>query len=134
MGTAFSVGGPQKITWEMLSDVTFVKEYNDLVDANVWKPTFGGSVLALEGEEISITGYVITVDIASDYVVLSSNPFAACFFCGNAGPETVLELRLKPDHKRFSTDEVATFKGRLKLNRSDITALNYILEDADIVR
>ena len=116
----------------MLTDVTFEKKYNDLVDADTWHPTFGESVQALDGQEVCISGYVITVDMSADYLVLSSNPFASCFFCGNAGPETVLELRLQPGHKRFSTDEVATFKGRLKLNKSDITALNYILEDADL--
>ena len=124
--------GQQKVNWATLTDVTFEKEFNEEVLDYINKPSFGPKIQQLDGEEIYIRGYVIPVNPESDYYVLSANPFAACFFCGQAGPESVMEMKLKRGHRKFSTDEYLTFKGRFKLNSSDVNHLSYILEDADI--
>jgi hypothetical protein len=49
--------------------------------------------------------------------MVSANPFANCFFCGNAGPETVVELFPGERFRRFNTDEVVTFVGTLNINK-----------------
>ena len=100
------------------------------MDAYFWKPTFSPKIKALEGEEIFITGYLVPVDYDANYYVLSRFPYANCFFCGGAGPESVVDLRIKGDHRMYKTDERLTFKGKLKLNDSDIYQLTYILEGA----
>ena len=124
---------PQKeITWKDLAKVTFEDKYYEEVDAYYWYPTFSESVLALDGQDVAITGYVIPVDYESNYYILSANPYASCFFCGNAGPETVVELELKSDDHYFTTDQRLGFKGRLKLNKDDLYKMNYILEDAEL--
>lgn len=56
------------------------------------------------------------------------------FFCGGAGPETIVELELKSDKDYFLMDEVVTMKGILKLNADDIYKCNYILEKAEVFR
>ena len=123
-----------EITWSELTDVTFEEEYNDMIGTYQFIPNFGPSVEALDGETIIITGYAIPIDVASNSYALSANPFATCFFCGIGGAETVMDLRLKNEKVRFKTDDVITVKGRLRLNEMNIMELNYILEDAKVIK
>ena len=94
--------------------------------------TFGEALKKLAGKEISITGYMIPMDPMGITYVLSRNPNSTCFFCGGAGPETVLQLNMKPSAiKRYKTDDKLTFKGILQLNEKDIHSLTYVLEEAE---
>lgn len=123
---------PQEVAWSTLAKVTFEREYMEEEDLTQWVPTFSDDVLALDGYKIKISGYVIPVDVDAQYFVLSSNPFASCFFCGGAGPETVMDLKIRKNSRRFTTDEYHTFSGTLRLNAHDIYELNYILEGATL--
>lgn len=95
-------------------------------------PTFGPSVNALQGKEISIRGYMIPVDENDNLYVISAKPMAACFFCGGAGPESIIELQFRKKKQRFRIDEVVTVSGKLLLNANDVDHLNYILKDAAV--
>ncbi len=119
------------ITWKTLSDVSFTDKYSEEEDAYFYFPHFGPSVKALEGKEVYLKGYMLAIEPEKDIYILSRNPFAACFFCGSSGPESIVELKLKPDHEEFQMDQVVTIRGRLKLNDEDIYQCNYILEDAE---
>lgn len=121
-----------EVTWTTLSEVSFKDVYLKEYDIYYYYPTFGPKILELEGREVKISGYVIPVDYDDDYYVLSAFPFAACFFCGGAGPESVVDLRLKKGHRKFKTDERLTFKGVFQTNSSDIYSLNYILDNAEL--
>ena len=67
-------------------------------------------------------------------LVLSANSFANCFFCGNAGPETIMDIKMKTKFKKpLKQDDRVIFRGKLKLNATDLYYLNYILEDAEVV-
>ena len=55
------------------------------------------------------------------------------FFCGQAGPESVMEIQMVKQYDGLRMDQVLTFKGKLRLNTDDIYQLNYILEDAEVV-
>lgn len=123
---------PIKISWENLRDVTFKKKWNAGEGMFVLEPQFGAKVTALKGKEISITGYMIPVDVDANYYVLSANPFASCFFCGQAGPESVVSVKFKKLTKRLNTDDRLTIKGIFNLNTDDINELNYIIEKAEI--
>lgn len=123
-----------ELTWNTLADVSFKDVYLEEYDLYYYYPTFGPKVLDMEGRMVKISGYVIPVDYDDDYYVLSAFPFAACFFCGGAGPESVVDLQLKAGHRRFKTDERLTFKGVFRTNTTDIYQLNYILEDAEVFR
>jgi hypothetical protein len=126
--------GQKVITWKNLEDVTYKEKFSAEADAYFWFPTFGKSVLDMEGKEVQIKGYVIPVDVKENLYVLSAFPFAACFFCGGAGPQTVLELAFAKKPRRYETDERLTFKGKFKLNPTDIYRMNYILESAEQVK
>ena len=126
-------GEPTKITWETLRDVTFKKRWNQQEAMFVLFPTFGEKIKALENKEVTLQGYIIPVDVAANLYVLSANPYSACFFCGGAGPESVVQLKMKKTSKKFDTDDVMKFKGILKLNADDINEMNYILEAAELL-
>lgn len=124
---------PVKVTWETLKDVTFKKKWYPSDQIYMLHPTFGAPVQKLNGKEITITGYVIPVDLEANLYVLSAFPYSSCFFCGGAGPETVMSLSFKKKSRKFKTDERLTFQGTLKLNADDIYQMNYILENAEII-
>lgn len=122
---------PVKITWESLRDVTFKKKWYAEESVYMLYPTFGPSIAKLNGKEILLTGYVLPIDAEANLYALSAFPFSACFFCGGAGPESVVSLKFKKSRK-FKTDERHTFRGTLKLNADDIYELNYIIENAEV--
>jgi hypothetical protein len=119
-----------ELTWHALTDVTFKEVYVSDLDMYYWKPTFGPGVKALEGKEVFITGYVIPVDYDENFYVISRYPYANCYFCGGGGPESVVDLRFSSKNRTYKTDERLTFKGKLKLNATDIYQMNYILDGA----
>lgn len=128
-----TISAQTRIDWINLADVTF-EEKKDSVEAlfSYNHATFGENLLALAGHEVSITGYMIPIDPMGINFVLSRNPNSSCFFCGGAGPETVLQLNMKKRTlKRYSTDDRLTFKGKLQLNEKDIDRLTYVLEEAE---
>jgi len=127
-----SVNVPTKLTWEILRDVTFKKKWYAEESIYMLHPTFGASVQKLKDQPVSITGYILPVDLDANLYVLSAFPFSACFFCGGAGPETVMTLNFKKNSRKFKTDERLTLVGTLKLNADDIYQMNYILDKAEI--
>lgn len=127
---SLSVQAQQAVTWQTLAKVTY--EYIQNFDQNLWygAPTFSEEVKALDGKQISIKGYVLPSDAAENSYILSAFPFSSCYFCGGAGPESVIELRLKKRKSAYKLDQVVTFTGRLVLNDRELE-MNYILEEAE---
>jgi hypothetical protein len=129
--TAYALFNPVKITWDTLRDVTFKKKWNAAENMFILEPQFGPKVTALKGKEVSLTGYMIPVDADANYYVLSANPFAACFFCGQSGPESVVSIKFKKLSKRYNTDDRVTVKGVFNLNSEDVNELNYVIAQAE---
>jgi len=132
-GISQQVHSQKNITWETLKDVKFTDKWSEEFQAYYQVPKFGAALKALDGKEVIIKGYIIPIDVIEDYYVLSANPYSSCFFCGQAGPESVMEVQLKKKTRELKMDQVLTFKGKLKLNAEDIYQLNYILENAEVV-
>lgn len=124
---------PVKLSWETLRDVTFKKKWYAEESVYMLYPTFGQNIQKLNGKPVELTGYVLPVDLESNIYVLSAFPYSACFFCGGAGPESVVSLKFKKSDKKFKTDERRTFRGTLKLNADNIYELNYIIADAEMI-
>jgi hypothetical protein len=116
--------------WNALADVTFVSKQVDGYEIEL--PKFGNQAIALRGKKISVKGYLIPLTESGDAkkYMFSSLPFNSCFFCGSAGPETVIELLLKQKVK-FSENAIVV-EGVLILNDKDIDRHMYILKDASI--
>ncbi len=121
------------LTWELLKNVEFDEVWSEEFEAYYMVPKFSNAVKVLDGKEVQIRGFIIPVDIVQDYYVLSANPYSSCFFCGQAGPESVMEIEMIKKYEGLRMDQVITFNGTLRLNVDDIYQLNYILEDAQII-
>jgi hypothetical protein len=114
--------------WNALADVTFVAKKVD--NYEIEQPIFGSKATALQRKKISFKGYLIPLDESGNEskYMLSSLPFSSCFFCGSAGPETVIEL-LPKQRIKFS-EEAIVVEGVFILNDTDVDRHMYILKDA----
>lgn len=130
--TLTQLSAQQDISWETLAEIEY--SYVQNYEANFWygTPNFSEAVKGLEGKEVKIKGYVLPMDVSGEQYVLSAFPFASCFFCGGAGQESVIELRLEDFDRKFETDEYLEFSGILKLNDAELE-LNYILDKAQVM-
>lgn len=114
--------------WNELADVTFVSKQVDGYEIEL--PKFGSKAIALQGKKIFVKGYLIPLSESGDNgkYMFSSLPFNSCFFCGSAGPETVIELL--PKQKIKFSDNAIVVEGVLFLNDKDINHHMYMLKDA----
>jgi len=133
IGLSSVVKAQTVITWEVLKDVEFVEVWSEEFQAIYNVPKFGKKIKSLDGKKIQIRGYIIPVDILADYYVLSANPYSSCFFCGQAGPESVMEIQFANQESGLRMDKIITVQGKLRLNADDIVQLNYVLEDAKVI-
>ena len=119
------------ITWDDLGNVKIYQQVFPEDGLTYDVPSFSNSLKELNEKEVLISGYLIPLNNQDQMFVLSKNPYASCFFCGGAGPESVMELWLKPESFRgFQLDERVQFKGTLLLNDNDFDHCIYILKDA----
>jgi len=100
------------------------------VDGLLPLPVFNEAIKAFNGKQVEIDGYVIPLDRSGKTVVLSAYAMADCFFCGKAGPASVMTIKLNTPSKKYKTDQIVTFRGRLQLNDQDPKELFYVLENA----
>lgn len=116
-------------TWKTLSKITFKKEYSEMMGFKVDVPVFSEDVLAMEGKTVDVRGYIIPVEGYKGHkeFIFSAYPYNMCFFCGGAGPETVMEVFANEPIEY--TAEPITIRGKLELNADDINRLIYALTD-----
>ncbi len=69
---------------------------------------------------------------AQNFFLLSYFPYAMCFFCGNAEPQTVVEVYLQT--AIAFQDEPFRVEGILKLNTQNPEHLFYRLEGARVLK
>ena len=127
--TCFSiqVGG-----WELLEKANVVREYDDFLLQEVDRLKFTDEIRSKEGQKFTLEGFVIPLSTEGDqqYFVLSRFPYQSCFFCGAAGPETVVEVYSVKSIKTM--DQKVRVTGILKLNEFDPLHLAYMLTDAEV--
>ncbi len=129
---SYKLTAQQLITWQTLEDVKFTNTFSTELGFEVLEAQFGPSVKSLDNQEVTLKGFMIPLDPLGTQYVLSRYPMANCFFCGGAGPESVVELRLHPkSFRRYAMDETHTFKGKLILNEKNTASLNYIITNAE---
>ena len=125
------IEGHQLLTWDDLRDVNFEKKYYESEGQYFDYPNYGERIQKREGEQVYISGYLLPVNPDSNSYVLSAYTFSSCFFCGQAGPESIVELMLEEKlDSDYVTDQWIAFKGALRLNADDLDHLYYILDEA----
>ncbi len=123
-----------------------ILNWSDLSEGISWEPpsaemnlpgfqkaTFTPVMKALEGKQVTITGYMLVLGGGQTVYLLSKNPMASCFFCGNGGPETILQISFV-ENTSFQMDDLITVTGLLGLNSDDPTRCYYLIERAEAFR
>jgi len=120
--------------WKTLAKITYKKEYDEFLGFKNDKPVFSAEIKALNGKEVTVKGFIIPVEGYKSHkeFILSAFPYSMCFFCGGAGPESVMEVK-SLDAIEYSAEAI-TIKGKLKLNTDDVNQLMYSLTDARLVK
>ncbi|MBB3701220.1 DUF3299 domain-containing protein [Flammeovirga yaeyamensis] len=118
--------------WKTLSHVEMKTYMDETLGFEVSEPIFGPEVEMLDGSFITISGYILPVDSEDGTSIISFMPFASCFFCGNAGPETVMELDIPKVQSQVN--KKVTVRGQLKLNRDDFYSLIYKLKNTELIK
>lgn len=92
-------------------------------------PVFSEEVKKLHQQTVVLKGYILPLDLEKPkQFIFSLFPYNACFFCGAAGPETVMQVYSKTQINY--SDKPIWIKGRLKVNEKDPNQLMYVLEEA----
>jgi len=120
----------EKNFWHVLAEVNFRKDKKDGYEIEV--PLFSPHLKSWNGKKIKLKGYVIPVGEVGDEskFMFSSLPFNVCFFCGAAGPETIMEV--ESSEKVTFTSQAIWMEGILQLNEKDPDRHIYILKSANV--
>lgn len=120
--------------WKTLSKITYKKQYNEIMGFKVDVPVFSKDIMALEGQVVEVKGYIIPVEGYKSHkeFIFSAFPYNMCFFCGGAGPETVMEVEAM-DPIKFKSEAIK-LRGVLKLNADDINNLMFKIVDAQQIK
>jgi len=95
-------------------------------------PLFTELVKKLDGQMVSVEGFAIPLDPGGKQITLSANPFSACFFCGKAGPASIMTVLFTNAEKGLHTDDYIYLTGRMRLNYADPSQPYYTLEHAKL--
>lgn len=119
------------LDWSDLSEgIVFKTALTNTMLPEFRKATFVPDLKILDGKEVSITGYFLLIDTKQAVYLLSKNPMASCFFCGNGGLETVIDLSFEKKPS-FEMDDLIIVKGIFRLNGDDPNKSYYRIENAD---
>lgn len=124
------------VKWPQLARVDYYEVAGEDDFSSIFYPIFSDSLLWLDSCRISLSGYAIPLEETGldTLLVLSAFPYTQCFFCGNAGPESVVEVWLKDKTGRIDMDKRITVQGRLHLNDEDPEHLQYQIHEASLVK
>jgi hypothetical protein len=89
---------------------------------------------AFEGKEVEVAGYVIPLSgkKAQSHFMFSAYPYASCFFCGKAGPETIMEVFVKDDKKIEFSEKKISIKGTFHFTSRNPNDVMFTLKNAEI--
>ncbi|QCK15062.1 hypothetical protein [Mangrovivirga cuniculi] len=118
--------------WEILGEVKFETGYMEGSDVPFDVPVFSDKLKSIEGQTIQLQGYILPVEVgSSDHYILSKLPFNVCYYCGGAGPETIIEII--SDDKLEASDNRVVIQGKLMLNKRDMNYHMYVLKNAELI-
>jgi len=91
---------------------------------------------ALNGETITIRGYIIALDAkaALKHFMFSRYPQNMCFFCGGAGPESAMQVFLPEGKSIDFTKDKIEIRGTLNIQKGDPSGLIYTMSGAELIK
>ena len=118
------------LTWKMLGDIKYVRKKHATY-GEVEFPQVNMKLKTMQKKTVYMSGFIVPIDNKS--YALSKNVFAACFFCGKSGPETIAGIKFKGTTPKLKTDTYVTLKGTFRYNETDVEDWIYHIENAEIV-
>lgn len=120
------------LTWKLLGQIKYVKKPSKDYPEGVMFPVVNPTLKAKNKKTIVMSGFIIPID--NKNYALSKNVFASCFFCGQAGPETIMGIKFKNPGMKLKTDQYVTLQGTFRYNDNDVDDWIYHVENAVIVK
>ena len=118
------------LTWKMLGDIKYVRKKHATY-GEVEFPQVNMKLKTMQKKTVYMSGFIVPIDNKS--YALSKNVFAACFFCGKSGPETIAGIKFKGATPKLKTDTYVTLKGTFRYNEADVEDWIYHIENAVII-
>ena len=118
------------LTWKMLGDIKYTRKKHATY-GEVEFPQVNMKLKMMQKKTVFMSGFIVPID--NKNYALSKNVFAACFFCGKSGPETIAGIKFKGATPKLKTDTYVTLKGTFRYNETDVEDWIYHIEDAVII-
>lgn len=125
------VGKGDTLTWKALAEIKYEKRKHPKY-GEVQFPIVNDKIKAKGKKKVYISGFIVPIDSKS--YAISKNVFAACFFCGKAGPESIVGLKFKGTTPKLKTDQYVTVEGAFRYNETDADDWIYNLDNVVIVK
>ena len=129
--TTFVATPIDSINWKLLGMIKFIKKA-DKEYGEIMYPQVSPLLKQKATKKIAISGFIIPIDNTT--YALSKNVFASCFFCGQAGPETIMGIKFKGATPKLKTDQYVTLVGTFRINENDVEDWIYHIDNAEIVK
>jgi hypothetical protein len=129
--TSFLPAKGDTLTWKQLGEIKYTMKKHPKY-GEVQFPIVNDKVKLKGKKKIYISGFIVPIDNKS--YALSKNVFAACFFCGKSGPESIVGLNFKGGTPKLKTDQYVTIEGTFRYNEDDADDWIYNLDNAVIVK
>jgi hypothetical protein len=120
------------LTWKLLAQIKYLKKPSKDYPEGVMYPVINSALKAKNKKPITMSGFIIPID--NKNYALSKNVFASCFFCGQAGPETIMGIKFKNPGTKLKTDQYVTIQGTFRYNDADVDDWIYHVENAVITK
>lgn len=119
------------ITWKLLAEIKYERRKHPKY-GEVQFPVVNEKVKTKGKKRVLISGFIVPID--SKTYAISKNVFAACFFCGKAGPESIVGLKFRGTTPKLKTDQYVTVEGTFRYNETDADDWIYNVDDVIIVK
>ncbi len=120
------------LTWQLLINIDYVDIITEQYPQGVMNPVVNKKIKEMKGRYIKISGYSVPMDENS--YALSQNVMASCFFCGMAGPESVMGIEFKNEVPPLETDQFISLVGIFDYNDTNPEDWIYHIRDAELIR
>jgi hypothetical protein len=123
----------QTNAWGSLMLTTTTQEFDPTLGMEVDIPNIHPAAKQLAGSEIELEGFILPLEgkKAQSHFMFSTFPINMCYFCGRAGPESVIEVFMKNGTTVPFTDNKIWLKGVLRINEGNPQSNIYTLEHAE---
>ncbi len=124
----------QDNAWGLLMLTETEKQFDPILGMEIDVPNIHPAAKKLNGEQVQLEGFIIPLKGKKNqsHFMFSAFPINMCYFCGRAGPESVIEVFMEDGNTLPFTEKKIWLQGTLQINENDpqsnLYTLNYAKE------